>query len=575
MRAAIYARVSKDDEGKSDSVPVQLSECRELAAQQGLTVVTEFSDDGISGYARGNRPGFLSLMQAVAAREIDVILFRDVDRIARGPDLPVICREAEFAQVLLIGMDKTDSHDASFRMRVGLSAIMSSEMIEKVRVLTRLALRARAKDGHHTGGRAFGYCSVPVDPAKPGERKRLVIDEVSAAVVREVFARYARGETMKAIVEDLNARSVPSAGAGWKREARRTDNRWLVSALHAILHNETYVGRMIYGRRQFVKNPTTGKRVAREAPPSEWIVNDMPELAIVERELWDRVQARLGVNVGAAQSRAKPTYVLSGLLICGECGDKMTATGTKGKGAKGASKYQCSTNHGGGKSACPNTVSVPIDLAEQLILEPMLRRLSSQVTDAAAAALRKVKGGRKGAASARHVTPEIAKANAKIADLDRLVAAGVLSSAEARPALERARAAREVAERGANDGDSIMDLAKVAEDFKGWAGMLRRALGGADIPQAREALRQMGGRITLRLHTERGERRALRPDQTLDGKGIAAGTWEDRYYVAHFEHSASALPLHPVLAAEWFRAAAEANHQLVAGTGFVPATFGL
>jgi site-specific DNA recombinase len=93
---------------------------------------------------------------------------------------------------------------------------------------------------------------------------------------------------------------------------------------------------VIYGRRQFVKHPTTGKRVAREAPPSEWIVNDMPELAIVERELWDRVQARLGVNVGAGQSRAKPTYVLSGLLICGECGGNMTATGTKGKGATGA-----------------------------------------------------------------------------------------------------------------------------------------------------------------------------------------------------------------------------------------------
>jgi hypothetical protein len=52
-------------------------------------------------------------------------------------------------------------------------------------------------------------------------------------------------------------------------------------------------------------------------------------------------------------------------------------------------------------------------------------------------------------------------------------------------------------------------------------------------------------------------RRALRPDQTLDGKGISAGTWEDRYYLAHFEHSPGVLPLHPVLAAEWFRAAAE------------------
>ena len=75
----------------------------------------------------------------------------------------------------------------------------------------------------------------------------------------------------------------------------------------------------------------------------------------------------------------------------------------------------------------------------------------------------------------------------------------------------------------------------------------------------------MGGRITLRLHTERGERRALRPDQTLDGKGIEAGTWQDRYYVAHFEQSASALPLHPVPAASWFEAAARAIPSIGSG----------
>jgi len=137
----------------------------------------------------------------------------------------VICREVEFAQVLLVGMDKTDSRDASFRMRVGLSATMSSEMIEKVRALTRLALRARAKDGHHTGGRAFGYRSVPVSPAKPDDRKRLVIDDVRAAVVREIFARYARGETMKAIAEDLNYPRLAPPGSA------RPVARWPLACL--------------------------------------------------------------------------------------------------------------------------------------------------------------------------------------------------------------------------------------------------------------------------------------------------------------------------------------------------------
>jgi hypothetical protein len=66
-------------------------------------------------------------------------------------------------------------------------------------------------------GHAFDHGAVRVDPTQPDERKRLTIDEVIAAVVREIFARYARGETMKAIVQDLNARKVPAAGISWKR----------------------------------------------------------------------------------------------------------------------------------------------------------------------------------------------------------------------------------------------------------------------------------------------------------------------------------------------------------------------
>ena len=58
---------------------------------------------------------------------------------------------------------------------------------------------------------------------------------------------------------------------------------------------------------------------------------------------------------------------------------------------------------------------------------------------------------------------------------------------------------------------------------------------------------------------------ALRPDQTLGGKGIAAGPWQDTDYVAYFEQSASALPLHPVLAAQWFRAAAGAIPSIGSG----------
>lgn len=542
MKAAIYTRFSVDDD-KSDSVAVQLSLCREFAAEKGFTVVTEHTDDGISGYSTGNRPGFAALMRAARAHEIDAVIFRDRERLARGPDLPVVSRELEFLQVLLLGMDGSDSRDQSWRLQVGLSAIMSSEMIERIRILVRLAARSRAKDGHHTGGRTVGYLSVPV----PGtERKQLAIDEPRAAIVREIFQRYAEGESMRAIAEDLNARGVPSAGAHWKRESRRKDGKWLVSALHAILHNEIYIGRLVHGRRQFTKNPTTGKRVARDRPAAEWITREMPELAIIDRPMWDRVQARLGVNVGAGKTRAKPAYLLSGLLTCGECGSKMIVMGGKDR------RYICGSYHGGGASACSNDLTVARLLAEELIVEPALKRLAAKVVDRTVSAVQaQTRAGRR--APVRRTSPALAKVNARIADLDRMVADGILSLTEAGPALERARAARVTADREANAAP-VIDFAEMAEEFRGLAGRLRRALGGADVSQAREALRQMNGLIVLKPHTERGVARALKPEETLDGRGSPGGAWEDRYLVAHFSNAAEALPLHPFLTAEWLKA---------------------
>ena len=52
-----------------------------------------------------------------------------------------------------------------------------------------------------------------------------------------------------------------------------------------ILNNELYIGRLVWNRQRFLKNPDTGKRVARPNPSSEWITTDVPELRIVDVDL--------------------------------------------------------------------------------------------------------------------------------------------------------------------------------------------------------------------------------------------------------------------------------------------------
>jgi site-specific DNA recombinase len=170
----------------------------------------------------------------------------------------------------------------------------------------------------------------------------------------QILSRYAAGETMKAIANDLNTRGVPSPGAGRNRSERRTHGRWLVSALHVILHNPLYAGRVIWNRSSWVKHPDTGVRECRETPESGWVVHEVPGIALVDSRTWDLVQARLGRNRSAAGTKpgreGKSRYLLSGLLTCSVCGSKFIVMGGS------QHRYTCGAYHGGGRNACSNHI---------------------------------------------------------------------------------------------------------------------------------------------------------------------------------------------------------------------------
>ena len=74
-----------------------------------------------------------------------------------------------------------------------------------------------------------------------------------------------------------------------------------------ILHNDLYVGRLIWNKQRYVKDPTTGKRLARVNPEREWIAQNVPELRILDQELWEAAQDRLAEirgSVGVQKARA-------------------------------------------------------------------------------------------------------------------------------------------------------------------------------------------------------------------------------------------------------------------------------
>lgn len=446
MRTIIYARYSTDRQSES-SIDDQIRVCQEYAVAHGWAVLGTHADEGISGAALGNRPGVRAALAALARG--DTLIVTDLSRLSRSQDLAPLITRLRHRGVRVIGaQDGYDSDSRTARMQAGLSGIMSEEFRAMVADRTRSALEIRARTGQPTGG-------------KPYE---------NAEIVREVFLRFADGDTLKGIVSDLNRRGIPSPGASWKQRASPR-GKWLVSALHSLLQNERYIGRLIWNRSQWIKDPDSGKRIRHERPKSEWITQ--PCDPMIDQTTWDAVQAKFSRRPGRGGVRR---FLLSGLLECAECGSKLVVMGGSQQ------RYVCGAYHAGGAHACKNSTTFPRVPAENEVLKHVVSDMLS--AEAISIGVRMMAEERKAAEAPPPAESEEVRA------LERLVREGILSAQTAAPALVEAR--RKLKPR------TVTDLPWPSP--KAWREAvegMRNILQGEDIPAAQEALKAVIGPIPV------------------------------------------------------------------------------
>lgn len=446
MSVYSYARFSTDRQSES-SVSDQHRINAAHAAAQGWRITAEHSDEGISGAALGNRPGVQAVLGVL--RTGDILILTDLSRLSRSQDLAPLITRLRHRGVRVIGVqDGYDSESRTARMQAGLSGIMSEEFRSMVADRTRSALEARARIGQPTGGRPYE----------------------NSEIVREIFARFVDGESMKAIASDLNRREIPSPGANWKARSNPRGH-WLVSTLHAMLQNERYAGRIIWNRSQWVKDPDTGKRIRRERPESEWIVQSCEPM--VDAETWRLAQSRFSKQPGRG---GVPRYLLSGLLVCGICGSKLIVMGG------GQHRYICGAYHAGGEHACSNRQTFPRKLAEEMILPRVVERLLSP--EAIEEGVRQMREARKALEAPQPRESEEVKA------LERLVREGILSADTAAPALTEARRKAQA------QRSEIPNLPWPSE--KAWrvaVENMAEVLQGDDISAARQTLQEIVGTV--------------------------------------------------------------------------------
>jgi site-specific DNA recombinase len=362
MRAVIYARYSSDMQSAT-SVDDQVRECRKRAEADGHAVVNIFSDHAISGSTLGNRPGMLSLMDAAKDGGVNLVYAEALDRLSRDQeDIAGIYKRLNHAGVSI----NTLSEGLINELHIGLKGTMNALFLKDLAVKTKRGLEGRVRKGKSAGGNAYGYDVVKqVDANGDPIRGDRTINGAEAIVVIRIFEMFAQGHSPRAIARTLNAENVSGPrGRPW----RDTTIRGHYTRRTGILRNDLYVGRLVWNKQRYVKDPITGNRLARPNPEDQWIIENVPHLRIIDQDLWDKVQARLdGIRNSPSVSKARDTrfwehrrsrHLFTGLMVCAECGSSMIAVG----------KDYMACDHARNQGTCNNRRGIKRDRIEELVL---------------------------------------------------------------------------------------------------------------------------------------------------------------------------------------------------------------
>ena len=526
-RIALYARYSSDMQSTS-SIDDQFRICRDQAAREKWKVAGTYKDAAISGASVTLRPGIQALLQDATAGKFEIVLAEALDRVSRDQaDVAILFKHLKFAGVKIVTLAEGEISE----LHVGLKGTMNALFLKDLAAKTHRGLRGRVEKGKAGGGLCYGYDVVKRldgngEPIR-GERK---INEAEATIVRRIFREFADGKSPKAIARDLNRDNIPGPfGKNWGD----TTIRGHVNRGTGIIHNELYVGVIVWNRLRYIKNPETGRRVSRINPEAEWIRTEVPELRIIDDELWQAARQRQreisvkfeNVTKGVRAYRAKklnglrrPAFLFSGLLKCGCC-DGQYGIITK-------DRYGCLNRNRRG--TCDNGRTIRRDVIEERILAGLTEKLVS--AENVAEAVR---------AYAEELNQQNRERRAQT-DIDRTALdkiergiAGIMSAIEDgmyQPSmktrmddLEQQKV--EILARMEDVPADVPDIhPNIAEIYKAKVAQLHEALADPELHnQAAEAIRALVGEVVLMPGDNRGEVNATLRGELMGILDIVSG----------------------------------------------------
>lgn len=342
-RTVAYCRVSTMKEEQLDSFHMQQQFFREFCDKNDskYDLIHVYADEGKSGTKMKSRPQLLEMLEAAKRKEFEVVLVKDVSRLARNiKDFLNILDQLRTMKIKLLFVNyNLDSEDGS-SFQLGILALVAEEESANTSKRIKMSKRMNAQKGR-VPNIVFGF-----DKTK-GDYFNLTVNEEEAKTVNRIFKLYA----VEGYGENKIANLLNEEGLKTKRECR-----WTQNAISRILQNRLYLGEVTNGRQE-ISSFLTGERMEKDE--LEWCVVTKPELRIVSDELFERAKTEKEKRVKAyniSGQRRTEKYVFSQLIKCKCCGYsfmrfKRTYQNTY-------IRWMCSQRYGKGVYTCVNGTTI-------------------------------------------------------------------------------------------------------------------------------------------------------------------------------------------------------------------------
>ena len=410
-------RLSRDDgNSESSSITTQRKILQAYAKENGFIVYEEYIDDGFSG-TNFDRPGFKKMIQDIEDKKINLVITKDLSRLGRdyitAGQYTEIYFPSKGVRYIAIndGYDSNSPYNDIAPFKNVINEMYARDISKKI----RSSFLARMKDGYYIGNFApYGY-------KKDSKNKnRLVIDEETAPIVKEIFNMALVGKRPTDIATHLNNKGIITPimyrckkyNLSLESYPKYTNMRWTSATISKILRSVAYIGHT--AQRKTTKISFKSK-VTVANPKTDWIIVENTHEPIIDKTTFEIVQ-RFSKSRTCQKNKGFKN-IFSGIAFCADCGKSMSSVGTRKKDSP--ANLACGSYKLYGQSVCSNHF-IDYNTLYDIVLKTIQKQLTLSKEDIEKIAL----SARKDLESSKNsdkLKSEIEKLKKRSSEIDKMI----------------------------------------------------------------------------------------------------------------------------------------------------------